>query len=117
MQHRVVATDALVAIGGSRYSVPARYVGATVTVRELLGSYEILHEGTVIARHTGRGRHQMVMEPAHYEGLLRPGPGAARALEPPRFDPDYPLLGDVAVRDLMVYADLVSAAAGEGSLP
>ena len=49
--HRVVPTDALVAIDGSRYSVPTRYVGETVTIRALLGAYEILHAGLVIMRH------------------------------------------------------------------
>jgi len=38
VQHRTVATDCLVAIGGSRYSVLARYVGESVVLR----SYEIL---------------------------------------------------------------------------
>jgi transposase len=57
VSHRVVASDALVAIGGSRYSVPVRYVGATVTIRELLGSYEILCAGEVIARHVRVARH------------------------------------------------------------
>jgi transposase len=101
--HRVVPPDALVAIGGSRYSVPVQYVGETVTIRELLGSYEILHQGTVIARHARLGRHRVAMERRHYAGLLRP-----RDLRPPpappRLDPRYPASADVAVRDLSVYA-------------
>ena len=105
--HRVVASDSLVAIGGSRYSVPTRYAGASVVIRELLGAYEILHEGTVIAHHRAVGRHHMVMEPAHYAGLLRPGGSAPADATPPRFDPGYPMGADVAVRDLGVYADLV----------
>ena len=75
--HQVVATDALVAIGGSRYSVPVQYVGETVTIRELLGSYEILCRGDVIARHAQGPRHRVVMERGHYAGLLRPGRLAA----------------------------------------
>jgi transposase len=110
VQHRRVATDSLVAIGGSRYSVPARYVGEIVVIRELLGSYEILHQGTVIARHRARGRHQVVMEPAHYAGLLRPR-GAAAVAGPPRFDPSYPASADVAVRDLGIYAAIAEGAA------
>lgn len=105
VRHRTVASDCLVAIGGSRYSVPARFVGTAVVIRELLGSYEILHEGTVIARHRAVGRRQVVMEPAHYAGLLRPR-GAPAASGPPRFDPGYPASADVAVRDLAVYAAL-----------
>lgn len=103
--HRVVASDALVAIGGSRYSVPVHLVGETVTIRELLGAYEILHAGQVVARHARRGRHQVVMERAHYAGLLEPARTyQLRAASPPRLDPRYPASGDVAVRDLTIYA-------------
>jgi hypothetical protein len=110
VQHRRVATDSLVAIGGSRYSVPARYVGELVVIRELLGSYEILHQGTVIARHRALGRQHVVMEPAHYAGLLRPR-GAPALPGPPRFDPGYPASADVAVRDLTIYAAIAEGAA------
>jgi hypothetical protein len=103
VRHRIVATDSLVAIGGSRYSVPARFVGESVVVRELLGSFEILHQGTVIARHRAEGRHRVIMEPAHYAGLLRVR-GSAPAAAPPRFDPGYPASADVTVRDLAIYA-------------
>ncbi|HEX6534624.1 MAG TPA: IS21 family transposase [Gemmatimonadaceae bacterium] len=109
VQHRVVASDALVAIGGSRYSVPVEYVGRAVVIRELLGSYEILSEGTVIARHRALGRHQVAMERTHYAGLLRP-PGAPPAAAPPHYDPGYPASADVAVRDLGVYAAIAEAA-------
>lgn len=107
VQHRMVATDSLVAIGGSRYSVPVRYVGESVVIRELLGSYEILHQGTVIARHGAEGRRKVVMEPAHYAGLLRPR-GSPPPAGPPRHDPgypaNYPASADVFVRDLGIYA-------------
>jgi len=113
VHHRVVAPDALVAIGGSRYSVPVRYVGATVTIRELLGTYEILAQGEVIARHRALGRHQVAMERSHYAALLRPrGPqGVVPPPAPPRYDPTYPAAADVAVRDLAVYAAIAEAAA------
>ncbi|HET7737066.1 MAG TPA: IS21 family transposase, partial [Tepidiformaceae bacterium] len=110
--HRVVATDALVAIGGSRYSVPVEYVGATVTIRELLGSYEILHAGRVVARHGRQGRHQVVMERSHYAGLLRPRGLLVSPDGPPQHDPRYPASADVATRDLAVYAALA-----EGDAP
>lgn len=113
VHHRVVAADALVAIGGSRYSVPVQYVGATVAIRELLGSYEVLHEGRVIARHTALGRHQVAMERSHYAALLRPlgRDGAPPLPAPPRYDPTYPASADVAVRDLAVYAAIADAGA------
>jgi len=106
VRHRVVATDALVAIGGSRYSVPVTYVGETVTIRELLGSYEILHAGQVIARHGQQGRHQVVMERSPYAGLLRPRGLVVFPDGPPRHDPRYPASADVAARDWAVYAAL-----------
>jgi transposase len=111
VMHRTVATDCLVAIGGSRYSVPARYVGESVVIRELLGSYEILHQGAVIARHRSVGRHQVVQEPAHYAGLLRPRGSVAAAGGPPRYDPGFPASADVAVRDLGVYAAIAEEVA------
>ena len=111
VQHRVVAPDALVAIGGSRYSVPVQYVGEMVTIRELLGAYEILHQGVAIARHRALGRHQVAMERSHYAPLLRPrGPtGVVPPPAPPRYDPTYPAAADVAVRDLAVYAAIAEA--------
>jgi hypothetical protein len=112
VQLRIVPADALVAIGASRYSVPVRYVGARVKVRETTTGYEILHEDTVIACHPRVARHQVVMEPAHYAGLLRPA-GLTPAPAPPRWDPDYPAGSEVAVRELGVYAAL----AEEGALP
>jgi len=115
VRHRVVASDALVAIGGSRYSVPVQYVGETVTIREVLGSYEILHAGTVIARHAQLGRHRVIMERAHYAGLLRPGSWgpASPPPTPPRFDPGYPASADVVVRDLAIYAAIADAGDSE----
>jgi transposase len=109
---RIVPADALVAIGASRYSVPVRYVGTQVRIHETTTGYEILHRDVVIARHARIERHRVAMDPAHYAGLLRP-PGNSPPPAPPRWDPSYPASGDVAVRDLAVYAalaeDLVSA--------
>ncbi|MDN5933087.1 MAG: IS21 family transposase [Pseudonocardia sp.] len=102
---RIVPPDALVAISAARYSVPIRYVGAQVRVRETTQGFEILHDDQVIARHARAERHQVIMEPAHYAGLLRAD--RAEAVPVPRFDPRYPVAGDVLVRDLAVYAALV----------
>lgn len=111
VRHRIVPPDALVSIAASRYSVPARYVGETVRVHETASHYEIYHrEAAPIARHAKAGRHAVVMERQHYQGLLRPGarPGEPR---PPRFDPAFLALGgEVVVRNLDTYA----LAAGQG---
>ena len=111
MMVRSVPTDALVSLGASRYSVPVRYVGETVTVHESSSHYEIFHGDALIFRHEKAPRHSVVMVPEHYAGLLR----AARSLPPatpPQWDPVYLRLGEVAVRDLSVY-EALSEQAGE----
>ena len=102
VRERIVASDALVSIAGSRYSVPAALVGATVTVREHATNFTIWHRDTVVATHPRQGRHHVVMLPAHYAGLLRVDQ-TPLALQPPQHDPRYATRGEVAVRDLSVY--------------
>jgi transposase len=106
---RRVPRDALVAIGAARYSVPVQYVGTTVTVQETATEYQLVAGDEVIARHARAARHAVVIDPAHYAGLLRP-PSRPTPPAPPRWDPAYRTLGEVAVRDLATYAALVEAA-------
>jgi transposase len=108
---RRVANDALVAVGAGRYSVPVQYVGLTVSVQESAGHYEFFHEGKLIARHQKAARHSVVMEPAHYAGLLCVGARATPA--PPRFDPYFANFGEVMVRDLKLYEALFQSEGGE----
>jgi hypothetical protein len=103
-RRRIVAADALVAIAAGRYSVPVRYVGQTVDVRETATHYVIVAGDTCIAQHAKAGRHAVVMEPTHYAGLLRPG--AAPLTDAPQWDPAYHALGAVEVRDLAIYETL-----------
>jgi len=111
VQMRQVANDALVTVGAARYSVPVEYVGKAIRVQESAGHFEIFHQGRLIARHPRAARHSVVMEPAHYAGLLRLG---ARALPaPPRFDPYFGEFGEVMVRDLKLYETLSQNAGGE----
>jgi hypothetical protein len=109
---RRVANDALVAVGAARYSVPVDYVGLTVSVHESLGHYEFFHNDKLIARHQKAARHSVVMEPAHYAGLLRVGT-RPRLGTPPRFDPYFADFGEVMVRDLALYEALSSGEGGE----
>lgn len=109
VRERVVASDALVSIDGSRYSVPAHLVGATVTVREHATDFTIWHAGQPVATHPRQGRRQVVMLPAHYAGLLRVDQ-TPLAVQPPRYDPRYQSTGDVAVRDLAVYEQVAAEA-------
>ena len=103
-RRRIVAADALVAIAAGRYSVPVRYVGQTVDVRETATHYVIVAGDRCIAQHAKAGRHAVVMEPAHYAGLLRPG--VAPRTDAPQWDPAYHALGAVEVRDLAIYETL-----------
>lgn len=106
VRQRVVANDALVSIAGSRYSVPARLVGATVTVHELAAGFEIRHGDTIVAEHARQPmKHQVVMQPEHYAGLLRVDRTPLQ-LTPPQYDPRYPRSSEVAVRDLSIYEEL-----------
>ena len=84
--------------------------GVTVGIRERTGHYDILYQGAVIASHAAQGRYAVIMEPAHYAGLLRPR-GAPAPASPPRFDPAYPASADVVVRDLGIYAAIAEEAA------
>ena len=110
-RRRIVAADALVAIAAGRYSVPVRFVGQTVDVRETATHFVILAGDTCIAQHAKAGRHAVVMEPAHYAGLLRPV-GTPRT-EAPQWDPAYQALGAVEVRDLAIYDTLSTIAGGQ----
>jgi transposase len=109
---RRVANDALVAVGAARYSVPAEYVGGLVSVQESAEQYEFFHEGKLVAHHQKAARHSVVMDPAHYAGLLRVSRQAA--LPPaPRFDPNFGQLGEVMVRDLALYEAVSQSPGGE----
>src|SRR5260370_29482236 len=88
MEDRRVAKDCLLSYRGNRYSVPFRYAGKTVMVREPVrgGSIQIYSDVKIIAEHRlAEGRGAMVMVPEHYEGLAdrrdarRPAPSPERA--------------------------------------
>ena len=111
IRRRIVAADALVSIAAGRYSVPVRYVGQTVDVRETATHYVIVAGDSCIAQHAKAGRHAVVMEPAHYRGLLRAG--TAPPSEAPQWDPAYQALGAVEVRDLGIYDALAAIGGGQ----
>ena len=97
-----MANDALVAVGAARYSVPVEYVGLIVSVHEGTDHYEIFCQDRLVARHQKATRHSVLMEQAHYAGLLLVGRRNAPPA-PPRFDPNFGPLGEVMVRDLALY--------------
>ena len=125
MEDRRVAKDCMLSYRGNRYSVPFRFAGKTVLVREPVagGRIEIYSDIHVIAEHrlaTGRG--VMVSDPTHYEGLaerqrlrgpappsdgspslleLAPGPGVGRGFLAP----------EVEQRSLDVYQEVADVSA------
>jgi len=124
MEDRRVAKDCLLSYRGNRYSVPFRYAGKTVLVREPVrgGSIEIYSDIKVIAAHQlAEGRGAMVIAPEHYEGLadkrptrrpvpspecsprieLTPGPGVGRGFLAP----------EVEQRSLIVYEEVADVPA------
>jgi len=109
---RRVATDALVAVEAARYSVPVEYVGLMVSVQESAEHFEFFHQDKLVARHSRAARHSVVMEPAHYAGLLRVG-GRLPLPAAPRFDPNFAQLGEVMVRDLALYEAVSQGQGGQ----
>jgi hypothetical protein len=124
MEDRRVAKDCLLSYRGNRYSVPFRFAGKTVLVREPVtgGRIEVYNELNVIAEHRlAEGRGVMVSDPAHYVGLaerrrprgvappdsspgavvLPPGPGVGREF----------LVPEVEQRSLAVYEEVADVAA------
>ena len=74
ISHRQVAKDCLVAYRGNRYSVPHRYAGNAVLIREPVdaGTIRIFHQQNLIAEHRLSGkRGEMVIERCHYASLPR----------------------------------------------
>ena len=125
MEDRRVAKDCMLSYRGNRYSVPFRFAGKTVLVREPVtgGRIEIYSEIKVIAEHRlAEGRGVMVVDPAHYAGLvekrrprgpaappegspvplaLMPGPGVGHGFLAP----------EVEQRSLAVYEEVADVAA------
>lgn len=124
MEDRRVAKDCLLSYRGNRYSVPFRFAGKTVLVREPVrgGSIQVYRDVKVIAEHRlAEGRGAMVMVPEHYQGLadkrpargptaspecspgieLTPGPGVGRGFVAP----------EVEQRSLAVYEEVADVAA------
>ena len=83
-------------------------------MREHATDFTIWHGDRVGATHARQGRHQVVMLPAHYAGLLRVD-RTPLAAAPPQYDPRYPQSGDVAARDLAVYERFAARHAAVGA--
>lgn len=93
---RVVHNDLSVQLATNAYSVPWRLIGAEVTVRIHDGRVEIFHAGERVASHReSRGRRERVVDPAHFDGVVRVATETEVATD------------DELVRSLDVYESLV----------
>lgn len=99
---RRVANDALIDVDTVRYSVPCQLVRETVEVAVLEQQVRVFHGAAVVAEHVRSFEpHARVINPRHYEGLLRPsavvGPLSEGALE--RLGRSLASYADVIERD------------------
>lgn len=75
LQKRIVSADSFVSIGGSKYSVPVKYVGKTVLFRIVYGfRIEIYDkdEKLILTREVSGKKHDVQSDPAHYEAIAVP---------------------------------------------
>lgn len=114
-----VAKDSLLSYRGNRCSVPHAYAGKTVVVKELVGGGLIricFKQTTITENRLAPGKGAMVIQDAHYRGLIRRRWGRPLTNPPPRELAAGPGVGrhfmvsEVEVQPLWVY-DQVSYAA------
>ena len=101
---RRVASDSLVQLDTVRYSVPHRLVRETVEVEVAEDVVRVFHGAELVATHRRSTKpHDVVTDPAHYDGLWRQP--AVTAAPPPA--PEPPPLMESFHRSLSEYAELV----------
>ena len=76
---------------GNRYSVPFQYAGRELTVRAQGDQLRIFDGEKLIATHTlCQQKHQMITNPAHFSGILRPAYASNRQAVQERFVETFP---------------------------
>ena len=73
MRHftRKAASDGRIDVDTNRYSVSPQFVGISLEVRVEFELVQVMSRGVVIAEHTVHpGRHQVIEDPGHVEGLV-----------------------------------------------
>jgi transposase len=86
---RRVQADCSIELDGNSYSVPWRLIGESVQVVVAGGRLSIRHAGREIATHAETtGRHQRVIEPMHFAGIIGGPRPVPRPLEPGAAPPD-----------------------------
>ena len=104
---RTVQADCAIEVDGNSYSVPWRLIGERVRVAVGAEALRVSHAGREVAVHARRaGRHQRVVEAAHFAGVVGFGARVARSATA---EPDA-MHGDAApalLRPLAEYEALV----------
>jgi transposase len=119
VSYRQVQKDCLFSYRGNHYSVPHRYAGKAVVVKEPVGGevIRVCYQQEQIAAHrlaTGKGT--LVIAPEHYHGLPRRPRGRPTAAAPPRQLTPGPGVGrhrpvpEVEVRPLWIYEEVSDVA-------
>jgi transposase len=97
---RHVSKDCLVAFETNRYSVPYRLAGKRVEVLTDGEMIKIYHSGELISSHPRiEGAYQASIDKSHYWGLYK------------HAEPSAPPAGEVEIRDLAVYQNLLEGGA------
>ena len=108
-QSRKVSLDSFVSFENNRYSVPYAWVGQIVEVVDLKnGRISIYHGNQLVAEHVkATGRHQVVVNKKHFEGLRTVGPHPVPQPMPKRVRQPAP---EVMERDLSIYDHFLNEA-------
>lgn len=75
LQKRIISPDSYISIGGSRYSVPVRYVGKALQFRITYGFRIELYdmrENPVLTLEISNEKHTVRTDPVHYEEITKP---------------------------------------------
>jgi transposase len=114
---RIVAGDYLVSFQTNHYSVPFYLIGQTVEVQTCQDQLQIYHRGQLVAQHPVlQGQHQLRILPEHGPGVLARNARqryalAGHAVAPEQYE------GDVQIRDLSLYEQLLAAPAAVEVVP
>ncbi len=69
---RRVTGDCRIEVDSNHYSVPFALVGRTVEVQLAADELKVWHRGALVASHAlANGRHQVIEDPRHIDGLVR----------------------------------------------
>ncbi len=75
LQKRIISPDSYISIGGSKYSVPVKYVDKTLQFRIIYGFrieiYDI-KENRILVLEASDKKHDVRTDPAHYEAIATP---------------------------------------------